>query len=146
MWSPSGLCQGALRFLFEQDAASHVVYELSWLEVVFALHLEDRVQYPVCGSDGRWASASSTVFRPPAPTVASRLNLVRRALRPALKCLGLQSLLVQGIDRSDFGIGFKLDGLVVGFTSELFLRARASLGRFVQGRSACSRAVLARPL
>ena len=133
-------------FLFEQDAASHEVYELSWLEVVFALHLEDRVQYPVCGSDGCWASASSTVFRPPAPTVAGRLNLVRRALRPALKCLGLQSLLVQGIDRSDFGIGFKLDGLVVGFTSELFLRARASLGRFVQGRSACSRAVLARPL
>ncbi|CAE7670713.1 unnamed protein product, partial [Symbiodinium sp. CCMP2456] len=41
-------------FLFEQDAASDVAYELSWLEVVFALHLEDRVQYPVCGTDGFW--------------------------------------------------------------------------------------------
>ena len=66
-------------------------------------------------------------------------------MRPALHGLNLQALMVQGIDRSDFGIGFRLDGLVVVFSSELFLRARASLGRFVQGRSAGTKAALARP-
>ena len=133
-------------FLFQQDAAATTAYELSWLELFFALHLSSDVKYPVCGSDGRWISASSLAFCPPAPTVAGRLNLIRRALRPALQCLGLESLTVQGVDRSDFGIGFRLDGLVVSFSSELFLRARTSLGRFVQGRNAGNRAALARPL
>ncbi|CAE7902920.1 unnamed protein product [Symbiodinium necroappetens] len=143
---PVDFVRSICEFIFQQDASATEAYELSWLELVFALHLEDRAQYPVSGPDGKWCSASLLAFRPPAPTVAGRLSIIRKAMRPVLHGLNLQSLMVQGIDRSDFGIGFRLDGLVVGVDSELFLRARASLGRFVQGRSVGTKAALARPI
>ena len=110
------------------------------------LHLGTNIRYPVCNADGKWVSANTVAFLPPAPTVAGRLQLIRRALRPALHGLGLQSIFVQGIDLSSFGIGCALDGLTIGVVSDLYLRARASLGHFVQGRDVSSRAALARPL
>ncbi|CAE7028137.1 unnamed protein product [Symbiodinium sp. CCMP2592] len=143
---PSDFVGGICNFLFEQDAQATAAYELSWLELVFALHLEGAVVYPVCDSSGKWVSATSRLLQPPAPTVAGRLSLVRRAMRPVLRRLGLQSSMISGIDRSDFGLGFALDGLIIGFSTDLFLRARATLGHFVQGRAAGTRAALARPL
>ena len=55
-------------------------------------------------------------------------------------------MLIGGISLADLGIGFTVDGLVVGLPTADFLKARASLGRFVQGRSAGCKAVLARPI
>jgi len=138
----TSLCE----FLFDQDAQASEAFHVSWLELVFMLHLGTNIRYPVCNADGQWVSANTVAFLPPAPTVAGRLQLIRRALRPTLHGLGLQSIFVQGIDLSSFGIGCALDGLTIGVVSDLYLRARASLGHFVQGRDVSSRAALARPL
>ena len=143
---PADFTLAVCEFLFQQDAQAAEAYEITWLELVFMLHLEGSLRYPVCNKEGRWVSASQVAFLPPAPTVAGRLALVRRAVRPALHGLGLQRLMVRDLDLTGFGIGFKLDGLVIGVSSGLYLRARASLGQFVQGRCAGSRAALARPL
>ncbi|CAE7325636.1 unnamed protein product [Symbiodinium sp. CCMP2456] len=134
------------RFVFEQDAAAAQAFQVTWLELVFMLEATGDFVYPVVGDKGGWVSSATVAFLPPPPTVAGRLTLVRRALRRALKCLRLQGLFVSGIDRSDLGVGFPLDGIVFGAEDSLLLRARAALGRFAQGRRVHTRAALARPI
>ena len=143
---PGIFIQQVCDFLFGLDGRAEEAYHLSWLEVVFLLHDAGQYPYPVCDASGRWQDPASLVFSPPEHTVAVRLSLVRRALRPALRGLGLQGMLVQGIDLSFLGVRFALDGLVIGVPTTVLLRARASVGRFVQGRAACSKGVLARPI
>ncbi|CAE7600361.1 Pol [Symbiodinium necroappetens] len=132
-------------FVWQLDAEAEHAYKLSWLELVFVLHCSNRYLYPACNHMGQWVEASTLVFPPPAHTVAARLTLVRRALRPALRSLGFDCLFIQGVDLSDLGVRFSLDGIVIGVDTSLLLRARTSLGRFVQGRAG-TRSTLARPL
>ena len=79
----------------------------------------------------RWVEAATLVVPPPAPTV----TLIGKVMRPALRAPGLPGVVVQGVDRSDLGIGFFFDGLIVGLPTPV-LRARTSLGRFAQGQAA----------
>ena len=132
-------------FVWQLDSEAEHAYKLSWLELVFVLHCSNRYLYPACNHTGQWVEASTLVFPPPAHTVAARLTLVRRALRPALRSLGFDCMFLQGVDLSDLGVRFSLDGIVIGVDTSLLLRARTSLGRFVQGRAG-TRSALARPL
>ncbi|CAE7399060.1 Pol [Symbiodinium necroappetens] len=132
-------------FMWKLDADSEHAYRLSWLELVFILHCSDCYVYPACNHLGQWVDPSTLVFPPAAHTVAARLALVRRALRPALRRLGFDSLFIQGLDLSDLGLRFSLDGIVFGVDTSLLLKARTSLGRFVQGRAG-TRSALARPI
>ena len=50
---------------------------------------------------------------------------------PGFTCTGLPGVVVQGVDRSDLGIGFFFDSLTTPV-----LKARTSLGRFAQGQAA----------
>ena len=134
------------RFVFVQDSQADSAFTVTWLELVFMLESIEGFVYPVSGPGGGWLSPASVTFLPPPPTVAGRLTLVRRALRHAFKCLRLQCLFISGVDRTELGIGFSLDGLVIGADVQLLLRARAALGHFAQGRRMQSRAALARPI
>ena len=104
------------------------------------------IDYPVVGPQGGWVSSTTVAFLSASPTVAGRLFFIRRALRRALQRLQLQCLFCHGIDLSDFGIFFPLDGLVIGVEGQALLRARAALGLFVPGRRVTSHAAFARPL
>ena len=143
---PSDFVLDLCRFVFVQDSAAEQAFEVTWLELVFMLEASGGFVYPVASVKGGWVSPASVAFLPPPPTVAGRLTIVRRALRQALKCLRLQCLFVSGVDRSDLGVGFPLDGIVFGAEGSLLLRARAALGRFAQGRRVQTRAALARPI
>ncbi|CAE7655752.1 unnamed protein product [Symbiodinium sp. CCMP2456] len=142
---PPYFVRSLCELVFRLDAEAEHAYELSWLELVFILHVLDIQVFPVCDGLGRWSDPSTLAFPPASQTVAVRLGLVRRALRPALRCLDLERLLVQGIDRLDLGVRFPLDGLIIGVDTSLLLKARTSLGRFVQGRAG-TRSMLARPI
>ena len=143
---PDSFAVQVCEFLFLQDSVAVDAQVVSWLELVFMLHNAGLDPYPVCNAKGKWVDANTLAFPPPAHTVAVRLSLLRRVLRPALRDLGLDTLFAHGIDRSDLGVGFTLDGVVIGVSTSDALRARTSLGRFVQGRAAGSKAALARPL
>ena len=143
---PTDFVQAVCGFLISQDALSEQAYRVSWLEVVFLLEVSLGLRYPVTGSNGVLVSADSVVFRPTPPTVASRLQFVRRTARPALKALGLAGLLVHGLDRTSLGVCFRLDGLICGFDPGLLSRARLQLACFCAARHVGSVAALARPL
>ena len=115
---PADFIAALCRFVFVQDASADQAFEVTWLELVFMLEAVGGFVYPVAGQSG-WVSSATVAFLPPPPTVAGRLSLVRRAFRGAFKGLRLQSLFVSGIDRSDLGIGFPLDGLVFGVDGSL---------------------------
>ena len=142
---PRYFVRGLCNFVFRLDANAEYAYALSWLELVFLLHVSEDCRYPVCDCRGQWIDPATLAFPPAEHTVAARLALVRRALRPALRCLGLDRLLVQGIDLLSLGVRFPLDGLTIGVDTTLLLQARTSLGRFVQGRAG-TRSMLARPI
>ncbi|CAE7803672.1 DHX57 [Symbiodinium sp. CCMP2592] len=143
---PSDFIQTLCRFVFVQDSIAETAFTVTWLELVFMLATVEDFVYPVSGPQGGWLSPASVAFLPPPPTVAGRLTFVRRALRHAFKCLRLQCLFISGVDRTELGVTFPLDGIVIGADEHLLLRARASLGHFAQGRRVNSRAALARPL
>ena len=143
---PKSFAETVCDFLFRQDSLATDAHVISWLELVFILHDHGIDPYPACDVHGHWVAANTLAFSPPAHTVAVRLSLLRRGVRPALRGLGLDSLLTDGINRSDLGVGFVLDGITIGVPTSDVLRARSGLGRFVQGRAAGSKAVLARPI
>ena len=132
--------------IFVQDALATNFYAISWLELVFLFHVKGGLDFPVAGPQGGWVSSTTVAFLPAPPTVAGRLSFIRRALRRALHRLQLQCLFAGGIDLSEFGVSFPLDGLIIGVDGQDLLRARAALGLFVQGRRVTSHAAFARPL
>ena len=143
---PQSFLQQLCDFLVSLDTEAEEAYALSWLEFVFLLHQKGSYPYPVCDNHGKWLDPSALVFSPPEHTVAVRLSLVRRAMRPALRCLGLERICISGIDLSDLGVRFALDGVVLGVRNAQLLRARAHAGHFVQGRATATKQILARPL
>ena len=110
------------------------------------LHLGIGLVYPVTGSRGSFVSARSVQFLPAPPTVASRVSMVRKAVCGALFALGLHALFTRGLDLLQFGITFRMDGVVCGFDPNLLLRARSRLSDFTAGRRVASVAALARPI
>ena len=143
---PSSFAVQVCGYLFLQDASASEAHALSWLELVFMLHNAGITPYPACDNQGKWVDVGTLAFPPPAHTVAVRLSLLRRVVRPVLRDLGLEGLFTHSIDLSGLGVGFSLDGLVIGVSTSDVLRARTCLGRFVQGRAAHCKAVLARPI
>ena len=90
-------------FLLEQDEESTEAYRLSWLEIVFMLHLAGFTDYPVPGPSGSLVDCSTLAFKPLQPRVAGRLSLVRRAGRLSMRILGLSGLGVSGLQLTDCG-------------------------------------------
>ena len=133
-------------FIFDQDGKSSEAHQISWLEVVFLLHLKGDFHYPVVGTGGVLTSARSLPFAPAPPTVAGRLGLVRRASRACFSALGLQELLRSRVSRAEFGIRFSLDGYIGGCDVDLLCQARELLQAFVTGRRVANVGALARPL
>ena len=132
-------------FVITQDSLSPDVFGLTFLELVFLLHLGGQLQYPISGVVGRWVVPQS-VFAPLPPTVASRLGLIRRAVKHAFGVFDLSECLVSGLSRIDLGVGFPLDGLRIGCDSSLLQLARGQLRDFTWGRRVQSQGALARPL
>ena len=143
---PSDFVYSICDFLFTQDSQSTCAYRVTWLEFVFMLELGMGLEFPVSDQQGRWCSAKSVVFRPAPPTVARRLHIVRDVAKSSLRALGLEAMLVSGLDLIGFGISYRLDGFVGGVDPILLLRARARLASFCGGRNMRSSAALARPL
>ena len=134
------------QFLLSQDDQSCEVHHISWLELVFMLHVDGRVAYPVAHSQGKWMSASTVAFLPLPPTVAGRLYLVRRAVKEILAIFGASSLLVSNLNRVVLGVDFPLDGLTLGADVGILQAARSLLSQFCSGRRVNSLAALARPV
>ena len=134
------------QFLLFQDDQSMDAHHVSWLELVFMLHVEGSTVYPVAHSQGKWLPASQVAFLPLPPTVAGRLHLVRKAVREVLAIFGADCLLVQALNRVGLGIDFPLDGIVLGVNAALLQAARNLLAQFCSGRRVASLAALARPV
>ena len=134
------------QFLLFQDDQSTDAYHVSWLELVFMLHIDGSVVYPVAHSQGRWLPASTVTFLPLPPTVAGRLYLVRKAVREFLAIFGAESLLVRSLNRVGLGVHFPLDDLALRVDAVLLQAARNLLAQFCSGRRVASLAALARPV
>ena len=67
-------------------------------------------------------------------TLSACLAFLRKAGRAAIIALGLGSSLVSAIDLVDFGVVFPLDGILLGVSSELLVRARLDLLSFFKRR------------
>ena len=102
--------------------------------------------FPTTDSDGRLAYLRGSAFAPLPPTVAGRLSFVRRAAKHALLTLGLGSFLVVDLDRTDLGVGFRLDGVCMGCCISLLRQARNLLSDFTAGRRVGCHSALARPI
>ena len=95
------------------DSWATDAYVTSWLELVLLLHNHELDPSPVCVVSGKWVAATSPVFPPPAHTVAVRMSLLSRVVRPALCSLEPETLLNQGTNRSD--LGFRPVHVSIGF-------------------------------
>ena len=134
------------QFLLNQDDQSVDAHHVSWLELVFMLHVEGSTVFPVAHCQGTWVAASTLAFLPLPPTVAGRLYLVRKAVREVLAIFGADCLLIRALNRITLGVGFPLDGLVLGVNTALLQSARNLLIQFCSGRQVTSLAALARPI
>ena len=143
---PGKFLDAVCMFLFQQDELSTTATSLSWLEVVFMLHLLGFDQFPALGPHGTLQVPDDLSFRPLPPTVAGRLSLLRRAGKISLRLLNLDVLLVSGIDRTDCGVDFPLDGVILGVQPDLLLKARSLLSDFTKGRKLGCHRALARPV
>ena len=97
--------QGQLPWEFSRDFCSFVFAQGS---------LSQEASYPTTGPSGQWTSTLVSSFAPLPPTVASRLGLLRRAAKRAFGILGIGHFVVSVLDRTDVGVGFRLDGIVMG--------------------------------
>ena len=61
---------------FQMIGQSTSAFEVSWLEIVFMLHVSKLIEYPVSGSSGKLIAFEGQPFRSVPPTAASRLSLV----------------------------------------------------------------------
>ena len=132
-------------FVFSQDLQSLEACYVSFLELVM-MYIDGDICYPMTGPEGQWISSVGSRFAPLPPTVAGRLGLVRRAAKFAFEALGIGDFVVAGLDRSDVGIGFRVDGVRMGCDCPLLQQARDSLLDFTYGRRVGSAQALARPL
>ena len=132
---PSDFVYSICDFIFKQDSPSAEAYRVTWLEFMFMLEIELGLCFPVTDQRSRWCTAFSTVFKPAPPTVAGRLRIVRDVAMSSLKTLGLEAMLVGGLDLLDFGVRFRLDGFIGGVNPSLLNRARSRLAIFCRGRN-----------
>ena len=147
---PVSFVEAVLDLLWSQDANSHVVFEVSFLELLFVIKfaaLDHAVTFPVrCACTGNWVSADAQPFHDPHQTVTVQLRLLREALRFAFCRLGLTFGLIEGLDRVALGVFMPLAGLRIGFDELAMCRARSALADFSAVRPIRTLADLARPL
>ena len=133
-------------FLYEQDSASQDVYRLSWLELVVMFLSSYSDSFPVRHlASGAWVDAASSPFSKVPTTLVVQLRVFRHVLRRGLRAIAFHGLFVEGINLSDLGVGFPLDGVVLGCDIQALGAARLAISRFCTGRSVQRVAALARP-
>ena len=144
---PYQFVQEVFGFLLEQDARSTQVFRLTWLELVFMLHVRGGFSFPVASPSGGGLVLPSTVpFAPLQPTVAVRLRYVRQAAKHAFHALRLELALVHGVCLARFGVSMPCDGLLLGAELELVQHARSAIRAFTATRAVTTVGSLARPL
>ena len=141
---PWDFLHGFCDFLFRQDTSSSEAYEISWIELLFMLKVEEQLPFPFQRQDGTWASSQLCAFSPPPMTVAGQLGVIRRAAKFLFGVLGFRDLLVARLDRTSVGIGFFQDGCLLGCDLALLQRARADIQAFTFGRRVGGQGALAR--
>ena len=109
------LVRSVVEFMLEQDAASSLEYQISWLELLAMM----RVRGCAVFSDTLHAGA----LQP--PTVAENLCRVRQVMHCFIRVFGMSSLRLYRLSGISFGVGFPLDGLRIG----------VDLATWVQGRT-----------
>ena len=133
-------------FVVEQDANSDTCFQVSLIELVCML-TDVEVQFPVrCISTGRWVSKATSLFAETRLTAAVQLRLVRRAVRCFLRCLGLESWWIGGINLLGLGVSIPFDGLIFACDPPLLQRARQRIMDVTVGHCIRASRDLARPL
>ena len=132
-------------FILSQDTDGPSVFRVSVLELLFALLLVG-VEFPVASPEtGSWVHASQVVFKEARPTVASRMRVLRSALRKLSGAFQWGSHWLGGIDLVDVGVFIPQDGLLIGFDGGLLSRVRDSICDFTSCRPVRASRDLARP-
>ena len=147
---PSWFIEDLVSFVCQQDQDNVDTFSISWLELLFALHLhtgDGKVSFPVyCSVSGSWQDGNNVPFGEVRLTASVQLRLVRDAMSFALNQLGLSSVLVDGLNCLEIGVHFPLKGFCAGFDPLLLSKARAGIADWAAARPIRSAADLARPL
>ena len=126
-------------FVIDQDAASHQVFEVSWLELL-AMYA---CNFGPLTRDGSRFRADDCFVAP--LTVAEQLRLFRRAAKLLIRLLSLDDRLLYRVSRVDLAFGFPLDGIRVGLDTGLWFEGRTILQDFTAGRFCAKVSQLMRP-
>ncbi|CAE7506880.1 aquIMA [Symbiodinium sp. CCMP2456] len=122
-------------FLVVQSQAAGPWRRLSWLELVFMILEAGAPCFPVRALDSdRWLSRADVPLGAPALTVAVQMSLLRKALRRIFVALRRVDLLVDGISLVEFGVTFRIGGLLFPSDPSLLRAAHERLFQFCMGR------------
>ena len=124
---PESFVQQVCQFLVDQDMSSPSCFEVSWVELLVMVSVFGGFSFPTqCRVSGAWRERQ---FLPLAPalTFAVQLRLLRSIWRRSLGAALLEQFAVRSLDRSDCGVLFPLDGLMIGCNRELLLQAGQAL-------------------
>ena len=142
---PWDFVQQLCAFVYRQDTCSEAAFQISWLELLFMWRSEEDLRFPFQAPDGKWLSPAACAYSPPTATVAGQLAIIRRAAKLLFKAVGVEELLVSGLDRTNIGVGFRLDGCVLGCDVQLLQSAQNDVRSFTFGRQVGGLGALARP-
>ena len=143
---PATFVTALMNELIRLDEAEVMACKVSWLELLFLMVGNPRVEFPVqCPSTGAWVPASTVLFSAPLKA-ACQLRLLRKVLGHVVRVLSLQDLCCQGISLADLRVSAPQDGLLVGISAIDLMEARSRLAVFTKTRPIRSVSDLARPI
>ena len=143
---PDRFVQRVFQFLFEQDACTQDAYQLSWFELVVMFMQACGAAFPIRHLvTGQWIEPSASPLSRAPATLISQLRVFRHVSRRGLRALQLQGLFVDRIDLTSLGIGFPMDGVILGCDSEALQVACSAILSFCLGRTVQRLGALARP-
>ena len=143
---PATFVTALMNELIRLDEAEVMACKVSWLELLFLMVGNPRVEFPVqCPSTGAWVPASTVLFSAPLKA-ACQLRLLRKVLGHVVRVLSLQDLCCKGISLADLRVSAPQDGLLVGISAIDLMEARSRLAVFTKTRPIRSVSDLARPI
>ena len=144
---PQRFVLSVCEILFTHGGQPRNWHKISWIELVFLLHLTGAVQFPVRSlTSDAWLPAHEVPLGAPALTVAVQIGLVRRLVQRVLKAFQLDTLLFDDASVLELGICFRMGGACLPVNGLLLQRARLQVSQFCSGRKVCTVGDLARTL
>ncbi|CAE7270136.1 aquIMA [Symbiodinium sp. CCMP2592] len=142
---PQQFMQQLCDFLLQQGQTGESLRRVSWLELVFVLHAHGGPRFPVRAlTSGQWSNQADVPLGAPALTVDVQMSLLRKTLRRILVALRRDDMLVDGLSLLEFGVTFRIGGILISVGSSLLQAARNQLFQFCAGRKVCTVGDLAR--